>query len=390
MSNLLLIGAFMLIHMTVTFAKLYPCDRKQFGSTCYVENITIGSNENHGSVQFEGVRRLVIEFSTIPSFSQDLFANLVEAESLSLKSGNIASVDFHSDTLNALRIDKTGLQNLSIAPEPNYSLNTLLINRNHLKTLPKTIRYLYALTILDLSQNRIEYVNLNWFQQMENLLALDLSYNHIARMDATSDLRLAKLKSLFVNFNHLSQIPWFPIGFPALDRIRLANNYWNCEWVASMRSQIWERHIQLFDSDEACSEGSEGGLCCYDQIPVELPARYEFVEIEFQSEPVGVVFEKVTERPGMMMAEQVVEDSGGACVEMEDKVRTLQKEKLTWMKERAEMEKQFLKKVTSLQEVLRNVREDLDASEKELSRYRYQERMESIRSRDERVQYKNI
>ncbi|XP_065082877.1 uncharacterized protein LOC135705198 [Ochlerotatus camptorhynchus] len=379
MNNLLSIGIIILIHVTASFAKLYPCDRKQTLSSCYIENITIGSNENHGSVRFEEVRRLIIEFGTIPTFSQDLFANLAEAESLSLKGGHIVSVDFNSDTLSSLRIDKTGLQNLSIAPVPNYNLDTLLINRNLLTALPKTIRYLFALSILDLSQNRIEYVNLNWFQQMDNLLILDLSWNHIARMDATSDLRLAKLKNLFVNFNHLSQIPWFPIGFPTLGRIRLADNYWNCAWVASMRPQIWDRHIQLFDSDGACSEKSEGGLCCYDQIPVELPARYELIEIEFQQQPNGLAFEKISERPQMLMAEPETEKSEGTCAEREEKVRTLQKEKLALMKEKVEIEQQFAKKATSLQEILRTVREDLEASEKELSRYRYQERLDLIR-----------
>lgn len=379
MRGYLLITVFILIYSTCILAKLYPCDRKQVGSSCYIENITIGSNENHASVQFEEVRRLVIELSSIPIFSQDLFANMHEVEFLSLKGGSIVTVDFISDELNSLRIDKTGLRNLSIAPEPNYNLNTLLINRNPLSVLPSEIRFLFGLSILDLSQNRIEYVNLSWFQRMVDLLILDLSWNHIAQMDAGSDLRLPRLRSLFVNVNHLTQIPWFPIGFPALEQVRMADNYWKCAWVASMRQQIWDRHIKLFDSDGACSEDSEGGLCCYHETTGELPVRYELIDIEIQQHQNGVMLDKVSDHPPAMMAEQRMRESTGICENLEEQIRTLQRDKLSLMKKKAEMEQRHVKKIISLQEILRSVREDLEAAERELSRLRYQERLNSIK-----------
>ncbi|KXJ76759.1 hypothetical protein RP20_CCG009027 [Aedes albopictus] len=364
----------------ISSAKFYPCDRKLIGSTCYVLNITIEPEESHATVMFEDARRLIIEHSAISAFSELLFHNLPDVESITLKGGNITAVNFSSDTLTSLRIDKTGLQNLSIAPEPNHSLNTLLINRNFIATLPKSIRYLYALSILDLSQNRIEYINLDWFQQMNNLLVLDLSWNRIARMDASSELRLPRLKNFFVSYNHLSQIPWFPIGFPKLERIRLAENYWNCAWVASMRKQIWDRRIRLFDSDGACSENSEGGLCCYDQVPVDIPARYELIEIEFQEQADGVIFEKKAPEPArMMLAEQPADDGEEkACSRMRDKVQSLKREMLALVKQKAEMEQQYSKKVAAMQETLRSVREDLEAAEQEVTRYRYKERMDMI------------
>ncbi|KXJ72566.1 hypothetical protein RP20_CCG017691 [Aedes albopictus] len=362
------------IQALIISAKFYPCDRKLIGSTCYAE-------ESHATVMFEDARRLVIEHSAIPTFSEMLFHNLPDVESITLKGGNISAVNFSSDTLTSLRIDKTGLQNLSITPEPNHSLNTLLINRNYIATLPKSIRYLYALSILDLSQNRIEYINLDWFQQMNNLLVLDLSWNRIARIDASSELRLSRLKNFFASYNHLSQIPWFPIGFPKLERIRLAENYWNCAWVASMRKQIWDRRVRLFDSDGACSANSEGGLCCYDQVPVDIPARYELIEIEFQEQADGVIFEKKTPEPArMMLAEQPADGDGEekACGRMRDKIQSLKRELLALVKQKAEMEQQYSKKVAAMQETLRSVREDLEAAEQEVTRYRYKERMDMI------------
>lgn len=382
MKGLPFIGFLILIQLLIALAKFYPCDRKQIGSTCYVLNITIESEESFATVMFEEARRLVIEHSNIPTFSETLFHNLPDVEAITLKGGNVTTINFSSDTLSTLRIDKTGLQHLNITPGPNHSLNTLLINRNFITTLPKTIHYLYALSILDLSQNRIEYINLNWFQQMDNLLVLDLSWNHIAQMDASSELRLGRLKSFFVSYNHLSQIPWFPIGFPKLERIRLSDNYWNCPWVASMRKQIWDRRIRLFDSDSACSEHSEGGLCCYDRVPVDVPARYELIEIEFQEQAdgVGLEFKKVTsEPPPLMMAEQ--SDAGSerrTCDELRERVRGLKREKLALVKEKTEMEQQYSKKVAAMQDTLRSVREDLEAAEQEVTRYRYKERMDLI------------
>ncbi|XP_062554435.1 phospholipase A2 inhibitor-like isoform X2 [Armigeres subalbatus] len=353
MVGLLLICIFISLHLIVANAKLFPCNRKQIGSTCYVQNITIGPEDSHVSVMFEEARRLVIEYSNIRTFSEALFHNIPDVESITLK----------------------GLESLGIAPEPNHSLNTLLINRNFIKNLPKSIRHLRALSILDLSQNQIEYVNLDWFQQMENLLVLDLSWNRIAQMDASSDLRLGRLKNFFVSYNNLGQIPWFPIGFPKLERIRLSDNYWSCAWVASMRKQIWDRRIRLFDSDSACSENSEGGLCCYDQVPIEVPSRYELIEIEFQEQADGVAS---SEPPGMMMSDQASRDEGTTCGDLRERVRSLKREKLTLVKEKAEMAQQYAKKVASMQEALRSVREDLETAEKEVTRYRYKERMDMI------------
>lgn len=331
--------------------------------------------------QFQDVLQLVIESSQIPVFSSELFAALGESNFLTLKGGQIGSVNFSSERLHSLRIHKTELRNFSVSSVPNHSLNMLMINRNLLERLPDSIRYLVGLTILDLSQNRLEFVDLDWFQQMDNLLVLDLSRNQLLRVDGSSDLRLKRLKNFWVNHNCLSQIPWFPIGFPRLERIRLADNRWSCGWVGSMRQQIWNRKIRLFDSDGACEEHNDGGLCCYDEDSKLSQPRYELIELDDDARQDGPLLEKLTHQESVLGDQQP--HSNDSCQVLEAKVRLLQRESVKLTMEKAEMEQQFVKKVTSMQDILRAMREDLDESEREVSKYRYKERLEMIAKTDQ-------
>lgn len=375
---------FLLAILSTSNAKLYPCDQIQSGRTCYLRNITINPSESHATAQFQDVHQVVIESSNIPYFSSDLFAALGEVNFLTIKGGQIASVNFSSEKLHSLRIHKTELRNFSVSAVPNHSLNTLMINRNLIETLPDSIRYLVGLTILDLSQNRLEFIDLDWFQQMDNLLVLDLSRNQLIRIDGSSDLRLKKLKNFWVNHNYLSQIPWFPIGFPRLDRIRLSDNRWSCTWVQSIRQQIWNRKIRLFDSDGACEEHNEGGLCCYDEDSKPSLPRYELIEIDERSQQDGPLIEKLTQFETTLGDQQAQsnDSSSSSCQVLEAKVRLLQRESVRLAMEKAEMEQQFVKKVTSLQDILRAMREDLEESEREVSKYRYKERLEMIAKTD--------
>ncbi|XP_055603223.1 uncharacterized protein LOC129751633 [Uranotaenia lowii] len=358
-------------------AKLYPCSRLLNGRTCYVENVTIESWGDHASVQFQDVLQIIIESSNISLFSSELFASLGETDFLTLKDSNIHTVNFSSDTLNSLRIHKTDLKNLSIVPVPNNNLNTLMINRNPLTTLPDSIRYLYGLSILDLSQNRLETINLDWFRQMAKLIVLDLSWNRLTKLDGSSDLRLQQVKNLWINHNHLTQIPWFPIAFPKLERIRLSDNYWSCPWILSMRQIIWDHKITLYDSDGACSERMEGGLCCYDVTPEDPEAsRYELIEILVQPQTGS----------DLMIDDQVVKDTNatemvlpsdnGSCPELLSQISYLRQDRVRLAKEKVELEQRYEKKVASLQNILRSVREDLEESEKEVSQYRLKERLQ--------------
>ncbi|XP_058447750.1 uncharacterized protein LOC131428105 [Malaya genurostris] len=371
-----------------TSGKLFSCDRIQNERNCYIHNITIDPQEDHRTLRFPDVLQLIIDSGSIKSFSSNLFVSLGDINFLTLKEGHVQTVNFSSETLHSLRIDKTGLTNLSIATIPNYNLNTLMINRNPIVTLPNTIRYLFALSILDLSRNRLSHISLDWFQQMNNLLVLDLSWNRIARIDGSSDLRLNRLKNFWVNNNQLMQIPWFPIGFPKLERVRLSSNYWSCNWIRSTRQQIWDRDVRLFDADDVCSGKSEGGLCCYDSVAVIPQAKYEFVEIDFdpqqeqqqqqhhQVQQKQVALEVISS-PSVSMQnyERIANDS---CQMMYESVRILERDNQLLMVKKSEMELKLANKVASLEEMLKAARDDLEVSEKEVSRYRLKERLDLI------------
>uniref|UniRef100_A0A240PMZ5 Leucine rich immune protein (Short) n=1 Tax=Anopheles christyi TaxID=43041 RepID=A0A240PMZ5_9DIPT len=240
------------------------CSRVQRNSTCFIEGLSFQSTADEYLAVFPTLPHLIIQSSEILHFAPHLFDALAETAFLTLKGSLIPAVTFRSDELHSLRIDNTELREFGVAAQENRNLNTLIINGNPLSVIPPTVRYLTGLSILDLSNNQLEQVQLSWFQGMENLLVLDLSANRITRIDVPPSLRLGRLKNFWVNHNRLRQVAFFPHFAPSLRRVRLVENYWSCEWVAQVRASIWHSLIQVYGAEYLCPEEVDGGLCCYD------------------------------------------------------------------------------------------------------------------------------
>ncbi|XP_053679927.1 leucine-rich repeat-containing protein 40-like [Anopheles nili] len=260
-------------------AKVIACTRVQRNSSCIIDGVSLVDPLDEYSTVFPTSTHIIIESSEILHFSVHLFEALDETAFLTLKGSFIPAVTFRSDGLHSLRIDNTELREFAVGPQENRNLNTLIINGNPLSTIPPTIRHLVGLSILDLSNNQLEHVNLNWFQVMDNLLVLDLSGNRIVRLDVHPALRLGRLKNLWVSHNQLRQIDFFPSVLPSLQRVRLVDNQWSCEWVARVRESIWNLDIQVYGAEHACSEKLDGGICCYeDNAPyATVPSAVEEV-----------------------------------------------------------------------------------------------------------------
>ncbi|XP_053668455.1 protein flightless-1-like [Anopheles marshallii] len=310
------------------------CARVQRNSTCFIEGVTFESPTEEYFAAFPTSSHIIIESSEILHFSAQLFDALAETAFLTLKGCLIPTVTFRSDELHCLRIDNTGLREFAVTPHENRNLNTLIINGNPLSAIPPNVRYLTALSILDLSNNQLEYVKLGWFQTMDNLLVLDLSGNRIARIDVHPSLRLARLKNFWINHNHLQNVPFFPNFAPSLRRVRLVENHWSCEWVAQVRQSIWDSVIQVYGAEYLCADKLDGGLCCYEGYPLNnTDIQFEQAEVTYfdnkrHSEPfpraerLTAVVEKQAERQHVLLKQSysVLEQKYRRLVEQKEQL----------------------------------------------------------------------
>ncbi|XP_049534902.1 leucine-rich repeat-containing protein 40-like [Anopheles darlingi] len=268
-------------------AKPLDCTRWYRNLTCFIEDRSIlstsSSEADQTIITFPAqASHLIIDSSVVFPFSVQLFDALGETTFLTLKGGYIPVVTFRSNRLNSLRIDHTNLHDFTISPVENRNLNTLIVSGNPLAVLPPTMRYLTGLSILDLSNNALESVSLNWFESMANLLVLDLSANRIARVDLLPTLRLPRLKNLWINQNRLRELNHFPDFAPRLHRVRLVENRWSCAWVHRIRAAIWLADVQVYGAEYVCPEKVDGGLCCYDECDECSDEEEEAPERRFQ------------------------------------------------------------------------------------------------------------
>ncbi|EAT41449.1 AAEL006920-PA [Aedes aegypti] len=231
------------------------------------EGVTSISPENFSDCfEFPNTRELIIDGLIHTHWNESAFAQLVGTKYLTLINGTIPMITFRSSKLSSLSVLHTKLEWFDVWPEKNPTLKTLQISRNRLQEVPSNIKYLVELTLLDLSQNELEYVDLQKLSSLTQLRTLDLSVNKIVLIDAEPQLRLNNLRNLDVSYNKLERFDAFPRTFPVLDTIRLIGNKWTCEWVDRARRNIMDRRIVTFGVDYGCNEHRQGGLCCYGDL----------------------------------------------------------------------------------------------------------------------------
>ncbi|XP_065082429.1 uncharacterized protein LOC135704847 [Ochlerotatus camptorhynchus] len=266
---------------------------------------------------FPNATELIIEGVTVGEWDVfSMFSRLKNTKYLSLINGTIPIITFRSSKLLSLTVLQSDLSLFEVWPERNPTLATLRLTRNRMEIFPPNIRFLVGLTSLDLSQNKLQHVDLRALESMKQLKNLDLSVNKIITIDAPAALRLNRLKNLAVSFNLLERFDAFPEAFPVLDTIRLMGNKWTCEWVDFARKSIMGRRITTFGVDYGCSEYRQGGLCCYGDLkPVSTTEATLLKEGPLLKEVQGLVND-IAENPmktygGQSVLELLTRNVGG-------------------------------------------------------------------------------
>ena len=133
------------------------------------------------------------------------FSNIIQMNCPERSSGLTMPIIMSFDTLS---VDHTSSNLISISIE-NKNCRELVITTNTLASLINTLRVTHSqirmvrarqllnflkLTILDLSQNEIEFVSVDAFYQMPALVELDLHANKLARIGKHSNFTIFVLK----------------------------------------------------------------------------------------------------------------------------------------------------------------------------------------------------
>ncbi|XVF78925.1 hypothetical protein PTKIN_Ptkin14bG0177400 [Pterospermum kingtungense] len=201
-----------------TLAELWLSNNKltgpieQFDEVAPLEWVDLGNNEINGP---------------IPSFSK--FVNLTHLDLSSNKLNGIF------DLSNLTKLESLSLSNAAVVlsftnrSNGNYSfpnIGWLNLSSCNLSEFPDVVRNLQALSILDLSYNRIEMIEADMFLKLQSLSYLDLSSNSplAVRNKGNVNLVLPYLAELNLSSCNISKVPIFLTSQDSLMDLDLSNN----------------------------------------------------------------------------------------------------------------------------------------------------------------------
>lgn len=197
--------------------------------------------------------------NAIESVEAGSFAALSNLHTLDLADNRLAFVESHYFSgllvLNELRLSANAIVGLDADVFRNCSnLEALQLDDNRLERVPASFKTLVRLKTLDLSRNRIRFVNATALRALKNLVHLRLSANQIKTLRQASFPALAQLKSLDVSYSSLQSIERGALdALTGLEVLHLnANNLTSLENVVAnlarlVRLNVSDNDLRWFD-----------------------------------------------------------------------------------------------------------------------------------------------
>lgn len=172
----------------------------------------------------------IAELKTVSFLSTEIFD--LSAEILNyLKSmkvimvlfGNVKKI-YLKPSIEEVVIFYAKTEYISIDPEGVYVTHSLIVHDCLLANLPYNLNRLKKLKEIDLRNNKLEIVNMNVFNNFENLTYLSLAYNNIIVLTSSSPINLPNLRKLYLFQNQLSELDICDWNLPALEELRIHEN----------------------------------------------------------------------------------------------------------------------------------------------------------------------
>uniref|UniRef100_A0A182JKX0 Uncharacterized protein n=1 Tax=Anopheles atroparvus TaxID=41427 RepID=A0A182JKX0_ANOAO len=214
-----------------------------------VEAVQVRNNSLEEVYLSPWIEQLYAENNKISQIQADR-SNLISIKTLSLKNNSISTLEMVSwmQTLEVLDLTGNKLGSLSI----------------------DSFAKLTNLQQLRLERTGITNLQHGTFAQQEKLLWLDLSYNNLDKIDLDILTSSTLLEELYLDGNRLKSIEYGNMKkmFPALTKLGLVDNRWNCTFLSNIVRYCNENGIQLIKgepSEEVLKQPNVEGIFCYDE-----------------------------------------------------------------------------------------------------------------------------
>jgi small GTP-binding protein len=159
--------------------------------------------------QFKNLEHLSLKNNTLKVFPTIVFT-IENLKCLNLADNQIHEINGHYFR-NLMSIEKVDISYNLITSIPTERITfpkckNLSIKGNRLQRFPTAVSDSHTLETLDLSENKINLIEDDAFDLLENLIELDLSFNELTYLP-TSIGKLKKLKRLNLSGNKISSLP---------------------------------------------------------------------------------------------------------------------------------------------------------------------------------------
>uniref|UniRef100_A0A8D8DJH3 Matrix-remodeling-associated protein 5 n=2 Tax=Culex pipiens TaxID=7175 RepID=A0A8D8DJH3_CULPI len=243
--------------------------------TCEIQSFVINTEKDIEQLsQFAEYSSINFKWPTMSTMSSILFAKLAALNDLKIDRGKVLTVEIVPQ-LEHLQLDSCQTIDLIVNPAQEYKLKSLIVWKTPLAELPKNITYLKQLNQLDLSDNQIEFINLDKLSGLLKLRSLHLNSNKIKRLIHSSQatINLPSLELIYLHENQLTNLSFenwnatsvrhlhlhrnrIPMAvsvlsaFPVLRDVRIHDNPLFCVWKNFLVEELLARNVKIYKEDE--------------------------------------------------------------------------------------------------------------------------------------------
>ncbi|EDS26675.1 conserved hypothetical protein [Culex quinquefasciatus] len=232
--------------------------------------------DSYSTVQLLGVAECSIE-----SISRYTFEKASSLLLLNLSTNSLQEVKNYvftgASSLNHLDLSNNNISVIEEKAFANlYELTSLFLAGNSLKALEEAVfAPLTKLRKISMARNQLQILSNELFlhntalTMLSSLKRLDISYNKLNRIDVDIFTSSHHLEELYIDGNRLKEFSYQEIHkiFPQMNKISIADNYWNCTFLTKMIRSLNTQTIVVggFKSESLIADKTNvKGIYCTD------------------------------------------------------------------------------------------------------------------------------
>uniref|UniRef100_A0A1Q3FQT0 Putative membrane glycoprotein lig-1 n=1 Tax=Culex tarsalis TaxID=7177 RepID=A0A1Q3FQT0_CULTA len=252
--------------LSFSIAHQYDCENNFYDDDyCLISSLRVSSEYPACKMQFPEQKSIQLQFAHLEYLSPVLLYRMPTVERLDISNSYVRKA-FVKPALEYLKISGSQLTEVFLDLDEEYQLTNLHLPANQLTRLPNNLNHLKNLTMLDLTNNRLDFLDMSQFNGLTNLLWVQLNDNYLkvvfsaepVILPVLSDLSMARndialldmsrweiplLQEFYISNNRLQELSNnFPKKFPLLRTVSLAENQWDCEWQVRVRQELQQQN----------------------------------------------------------------------------------------------------------------------------------------------------